>query len=164
MRNHDSIFFLWLAFRASAASLLLGILAVAELAPAQAQDRKIEQAIKHRQGAFSVMSIYFSRLLQTVKGDRPYDLQQTVSDAKTVEFLSRLLWEGFAPGTDKGNTHIKDDIWLDEDKFKELAAELQTKTTLLAKAAETGDLKRITQAFESTRDICSACHKTFRND
>jgi hypothetical protein len=34
-----------------------------------AQDRKTEQAIKHRRAAFTVMSTYFSRLLQTVEGD-----------------------------------------------------------------------------------------------
>ena len=39
-----------------------------------AQDRKAEQAIKHRRAAFVLMSTYFSRLPQTVEGDRPFDL------------------------------------------------------------------------------------------
>ena len=39
---------------------------------ALAQVRKAEQAIKHRRAAFVLMSTCFSRLLQTVEGDRPF--------------------------------------------------------------------------------------------
>lgn len=65
-----------------------------------AQDRKAEQAIKHRRAAFVLMSTYFSRLLQTVEGDRPFDPVLVAKDARLVEELSRLPWEGFAPGTE----------------------------------------------------------------
>lgn len=127
-------------------------------------DRKVEQAIKHRKSAFVLMSTYFSRLLQTVKKDRPYDARQTIADARTVEFLSSLPWEGFAPGTEKGDTKARDDIWFEEEKFKVLAAELQLKTKALVVATETQDLARIALAFERVRDTCSACHKAFRKD
>ena len=60
------------------------------------------------------------------------------------------------------DTKAKEDIWFEEERFKKLGLELEGKTTLLAKAAETGDLKRIKAAFESARDTCSACHKAFR--
>ena len=131
-------------------------------APAQSQDRKIEQAIKHRRAAFTLMSTYFSRLLQTVEGDRPFDAKQVLIDARMVETISRLPWEGFTAGTERGDTKAKEDIWFEEERFKKLGLELEGKTTLLAKAAETGDLKRIKAAFESARDSCSACHKAFR--
>lgn len=127
-----------------------------------AQDRKIEQAIKHRQGAFTVMSTYWSRLLQTYEGNRPYDAKATIADAKVVEYMSRLPWEGFVPGSEVGNTKAKEDIWLDEEKFHKLARELETKTTALTKAAETNDVKKFKVAFENARDTCSACHKEFR--
>jgi cytochrome c556 len=129
---------------------------------AHAQDKKIEQAIKHRRAAFTLMSTYFSRLLQTVEGDRPFDARQVALDSKMVEVLSRLPWEGFAPGTDHGDTRAKEDIWLEEEKFKKLGAEFEAKATLLAKAGESVDIKRLKQAFESTRDTCTVCHKAFR--
>ncbi len=50
--------------------------------PATGQDRMAEQAIKHRRAAFTVMGTYFSRLLQTVEGDRPFDAKQVKSDAR----------------------------------------------------------------------------------
>ncbi len=101
---------------------------------AHAQDRKVEQAIKHRRAAFVLMSTYFSRLLQTVEGDRPFDTAQVA----------------------------KEDIWLDEDHFKRLAADLQTRTATLSKAAATGQMAPLKSAFESTRNACNDCHKAFR--
>lgn len=132
------------------------------LLPAMAQDRKSEQSIKHRRAAFTVMSTYFSRLLQTVEGHRPFNALQVKSDAQLVEILSHLPWEGFAPGTEHGETKAKEDIWFEEDRFKKLGADLELKTSALTRAAETSDLKKIKQAFEQTRDACNACHKDFR--
>ncbi len=129
---------------------------------AQAQDTKIEQAIKHRRAAFTTMSTYFSRLLQTVSADRPYDAKQVLEDAQNVAWLSRLPWEGFIAGSEHGDTRAKEDIWLEEEAFKKQAGTLETKATLLVKAAESGDLKKIKLAFEQTRDACNTCHKEFR--
>ena len=130
----------------------------------QAQDRKAEQAIKHRRAAFTLMSTYFSRLLQTVEGDRPFDPTLVAADARTVEMLSRLPWGGFAPGTERGETRAKEDIWLEEDRFKQLAQDLQRQTTELSRVAAGGDLSQLKIAFHKTRDICATCHKAFRRD
>jgi cytochrome c556 len=141
------------------ASVLMGALPATLLA----QDRKAEQAIKHRRAAFALMSTYFSRLLQTVEGDRPYNAKAVAADAKTVEMLSQLPWEGFAPGSEKGDTKAKEDIWLEEDKFKLLAKKFQEQATNLSKVGQTGDLAALKVAFEKTRDTCNACHKEFRH-
>jgi len=58
------------------------------------------RAIKHRRAGFTLMSTYFSRLLQSVEGDRPFNPSLVISDARTVETLSRLPWEGFVPGSE----------------------------------------------------------------
>ena len=126
------------------------------------EDRKIDQAIKHRKASFTLMSTYWSRILQTVEGDRPYDANAVITDAKKVEYLSRLPWEGFVAGSERGDTKAKDDIWLDEEQFKKLAKELEVKTTNLVKVADLKDLKKLKVAFEQARDVCSACHKEFR--
>lgn len=127
-----------------------------------AQDRKAEQAIKHRRAAFTLMSTYFSRLLQTVEGDRPFDARMVAADAQMVEILSRLPWEGFAPGSERGDTRAKDDIWLEEDRFKQLAQDLQRQTAELSRVASTGDLGRLKSAFMQVRDTCNNCHRAFR--
>jgi cytochrome c556 len=142
-----------------AASIVIGILPTTLLA----QDRKAEQAIKHRRSAFVLMSTYFSRLLQIVEGDRPFNAKAVAADTKTVELLSQLPWEGFAPGSEKGDTKAKEDIWLEEDKFKLLAKKFQEQATNLSKVGQTGDLNALKVSFEKTRDTCNACHKEFRH-
>jgi cytochrome c556 len=143
---------------------LAGAFVLLAALPAHAQDRKIEQAIKHRRAAFTLMSTYVSRMVQTVDGGRPFDAARTLADAKAVEYLSRLPWEGFVDGSDRGDTRAVADIWLEEDRFRKMARDLETRTTALRQAAETADLKKFKQAFEPMRDACSACHKAFRKD
>lgn len=131
---------------------------------ANAQDRKIEQAIKHRKAAFTLMATYVNRMVQTVDGHRPFDAKQMAQDAKAVELLSKLPWEGFVEGSERGDTRAKDDIWFEEDKFKRYANDLQTKTAAVTVAAELGDLKRFQAAVGQMRDACNTCHKAFRKD
>lgn len=129
-----------------------------------ALDRKSEQAIKHRRAAFALMSTYFSRLVQTVDEDRPFDASQVKRDALTLESLSRLPWEGFVAGTESGDSRARDDIWFEEDAFRKLANDLQTAASTLAKTAATGDLAALRSSVRATRDVCNACHKRFRKD
>ncbi len=128
-----------------------------------AQDRKAEQAIKHRRAAFVLMSTYFSRLLQTVEGGRPFDATQVLGDARRVELIAGLPWEGFAAGTERGDTRAKADIWLDEDRFNDMVTTLKDRTVELSKAAASGDQTALRTAFYQTRDVCDACHKDFRS-
>ena len=141
----------------------LGLIALLACGNSFAQeDRKIEQAIKHRKAAFTLMATYWSRLLQTVEGTRPYDPNAVIADAKKVEYLSYLPWEGFVAGSERGDTKAKDDIWLDEEQFKKMAKDLEAKTSNLVKVAELKDSKKLKIAFEQARDTCNACHKQFR--
>lgn len=130
----------------------------------QAQDRKIEAAIKHRRAAFTLMSTYVNRLVQTIEGGRPFDPARSLEDARSVEFISRLPWEGFVPGSERGETRARDDIWFEEDRFRKLAVELQARAGALARAAESRDLQRLKVAVEDMRDTCDRCHKAFRKD
>jgi cytochrome c556 len=87
-----------------------------------------------------------------------------IQDAKTVELLSKLPWEGFVEGSERGDTRAKDDIWFEDEKFKRYANELQFKSAGVTAAAESGDLKRFKAAVGQMRDACNACHKAFRKD
>ncbi len=129
-----------------------------------AQDRKIEQAIKHRKAAFTLMATYVNRMVQTVDGHRPFDAKQMAQDAKAVELLSKLPWEGFVEGSERGDTRAKDDIWFEDEKFKRYATDLQVKTIAVSSAAESGDLKRFGAAVGQMREACNTCHKAFRKD
>ena len=134
------------------------------VSPALAQDRRTEQAIKHRRAAFTLMATYVNRMVQTAEGNRPFDARLTAADARAVALLSQLPWEGFIEGSERGDTRAREDIWLEEEKFKAYAADLQGQSAKLVVAAEAADLKRFKALLVEMRNTCSACHKAYRKD
>lgn len=142
----------------AAASALLAL-----SAPASAQFAKPEDAIKYRQSALSVMGTHFGRVGAMASGRAPYDAKVAADNAEIVAAMSKLPWAGFMPGTDKGNTKAKPEIWTEQAKFKEYNEKLQAETTKLAAASKTGNLDSLKTAFAATADTCKACHDAFRN-
>ncbi|MEO7642393.1 MAG: cytochrome c, partial [Ramlibacter sp.] len=107
-------------------------------APAAAQFAKPEDAIKYRQGVLFAMSQHFGRLGAMANGRVPFDAKVAADNADIVSDLSKLPWTAFGPGTDKGTTKAKAEIWSEQAKFKEHADKLAGETGKLAAAARTG--------------------------
>lgn len=141
---------------------LIALLLAISSCPAAAQDLKSELQIRHRRAAFTLMASYFSRILNVVDGEVAYDRQAVIDNARLVETLSRLPWDGFAPGSEFGDTRAKPEIWLDEDRFRGLARDMQKKVRELRIAAETGNPAKVKSAFVEARKSCGACHDEFR--
>jgi cytochrome c556 len=118
--------------------------------------------INHRRAAFTLMSSYFSRILNVVDGEVDFDKNSVIQSAKTVEMLSKLPLIGFAPGTEFGETRAKPEIWFEEDEFEKLAVDMQNKVRDLRIAAEKGDPAQIKLAFVTARKSCGACHDRYR--
>jgi len=148
------------AFACIAAAATLMALA----APASAQFAKPEDAIKYRQGAFTVMGAHFSRIGAMANGKVPYDAKAAADNAAVVAEMAKLPWAGFGPGTDKGgNTKAKPEIWTEQAKFKEGGDKLMAESAKLATAAKAGNLDALKTAFAATADTCKSCHDAFRN-
>lgn len=131
-------------------------------APAFAQFQKPEDAVKYRKGALTVMANHFSRIGAMANGRVPFDAKVAAESAAIVETMSKLPWEGFVAGTDKGDTAALPAIWTEQAKFKEGSDKLQTATAQLAAAARTGNLDSVKTAFGATAQTCKACHDAFR--
>ena len=131
---------------------------------ASAQLNSSDAAIRHRKAAFTLMNTYFVRMYQVTEGERPYKPEEMIESARLVEMISKLPWTGFAPGSDSGNTKAKPDIWLEEERFKQLAERMQGEVSRLHAATQTRDLRIIKAAFGRARESCQACHKVFRAD
>ena len=131
-------------------------------ASAFAQFQKPEDAVKYRKGALTVMANHFGRIGAMANGRAPFDAKLAAESAAIVETMSKLPWEGFVPGTDKGDTAALPVIWTEQAKFKESADKLQTATAQLAAAAKTGNLDSVKTAFGATAQTCKACHDAFR--
>ena len=145
------------------ACLALAAALVAMAAPAAAQFAKPEDAIKYRQSALFVMSQHFGRVGAMANGRVPFDAKLAAENADIVAEMAKLPWAAFGPGTYKGNTKAKPDIWTEQAKFKESSDKLIAESAKLATAAKTGNLDAVKTAFAATAGTCKACHDAFRN-
>lgn len=138
------------------------IAGVAGVAQAQAPFAKPEHAIKYRQSALFVMGQHFGRIGAVVKGERPYNKDEVAWNAAIAEVMSKLPWDGFVAGTDKGETRAKPEIWTESAKFKSAAEKMQQEISKLAQVSQGGDLGAIKAQFGATGKACKACHDDFR--
>ena len=131
---------------------------------AQAQFAKVEDAVKYRKSAFTVMATHFSRVGAVVKGEKPYDKAAVESDVAIVEMMSKLPWHALTPGSNTSDSRAKPEIWKEQDKFKAGADKLQAEVGKLSIAAKSGDLNAIKSAFGGVGQSCKACHDNYRKD
>lgn len=146
------------------APLALALAFGALSAPAFAQFQKPEDAVKYRKSALTVMSNHFGRIGAMANGRVPFDAKAAAESAAVVETMSKLPWEGFVAGTDKGETRALPVVWTEPAKFKEGSEKLQAETAKLNAAAKTGNLDAIKTAFGAVGQSCKACHDVYRKD
>jgi cytochrome c556 len=144
------------------AGLVLTTLLAAPFA-AQAQFAKVEDAVKYRKSALSLMGTHFGRIGAVVKGERPYDKAAVEADAALVETFAKLPWAAFPAGSDTADSKAKPEIWKEQEKFRAGAEKLEAETAKLSTAARSGDLAAIKAAFGAVGQTCKACHDNYRN-
>jgi len=126
--------------------------------------QKPEDAIKYRQGAFRVMSAHFGALGAMANGRAPFDAAAASRHADVIALVSHLPFAGFVPGSDKGETRAKPEVWTEQAKFKGNAEKMQEAVAKLATAAKTGNLDTMKAAFGPAAQTCKACHDDFRKE
>jgi cytochrome c556 len=147
------------------ATLALAAAAFVLAGPASAQSfQKPEDAIRYRQGAFRVLSAHFGALGAMANGRAPYDAQAASHHADVIALVSHLPYTAFGPGTDKGDTRAKPEVWTEQAKFKESADKMQDAVAKLAAAAKTGSVENLKTAFGPAGQTCKACHDNFRKE
>jgi cytochrome c556 len=132
--------------------------------PASAQFQKPEDAIKYRKAAFTVMANHFGRIGAMANGKAPFDAKAAAENAALVAELASLPGTAFGPGTDKGETRAKPEIWSEADKFKAGMSKMVEETAKLNAAARTGDLAQLKTAFGAAAQTCKSCHDNFRKE
>jgi len=145
-------------------TLAAAVLAVATALPAAAQFAKPEDAIKYRKAVFTVMGTHFGRVAAMANGRAPFDPKVAADSAEIATAMSTLPYVAFLPGTDKGETRAKPEIWTDFDKVKLLAEKMQAEMVKLNAAAKTGNIDSIKAAVGETGKACKACHDDYRKE
>jgi len=142
----------------SAVAIALGSASVA-----QARD-PMKDAIKARQSAFTLMAANFGPMGAMAKGKMPFNKDEFAKRAANLEMLSRMPWEFFVPGSDKGRTESKSDVWSKPDEFKAKAEDFEKAAAELAVVSKEGDKEATIAQFRKTAKTCKACHKQFKED
>lgn len=143
-------------------ALLFAGVALTLAIPASAQFAKAEDAVKYRKSALFVMQQNFGRVAGMAGGKIPFDAKVAAESAAVADFAAKLPWAGFGPGTDKGDTKAKPEIWTDKAKFDDYANKMQAEMSKLAAAAKSGNLDSIKVAVNATGGACKSCHDDFR--
>ncbi len=124
-----------------------------------------DRVIAYRQNVLGLVGWNFSALSQMVRGQRDWDAAEFTRRAERVASLSKMLDEGFTPGSDKGaDTEALPAIWENFDDFSAKLADFEREADALATVARAGDVDAIKAQFAKTGGTCKACHDQYKAD
>lgn len=124
---------------------------------------KEEPMQSFRQSYFTLLAMNFGPMAAMVKGEMPWDDAKMLSLAEDVAAITSIdVSRAFGPGTDKGTTRAKPEIWENTDDFLEKYQALQASASELLSAAQSGDKKAIGGALKETGGACKACHDEYK--
>ena len=130
---------------------------------AYAQFSNPEEAIKYRKSVMFLIWQHFKPMGEVVKGKAPYDKDAFSTNAGAVAKLADLPYEdALVPGSDKGDTTMTSAAFEKPGRFKKALESFKSETSMLASAANTGDINKIKAQFGKVAQNCNACHKQFR--
>ncbi|TCO77751.1 c-type cytochrome [Chromatocurvus halotolerans] len=124
---------------------------------------KDEPLQSYRQSIFALIGANFGPIAAMVKGDTAWDQDAMEGYADDLEDIVDLdLLRGFAPGSEKGTTRAKPEIWDNMDDFEAKLEDLRDAAEALEEAAGSGDRKAIASAVRDTGGACKACHDEYK--
>jgi len=125
------------------------------------EDLRPGQPVKTRQTAFKEMLRVFEPM-GTMLRDGKYD-------AGKFEILATELiakrdgpWMHFGPDTNYPPTKAKPEVWEKQAEFEEEREAFVRSTDSLLIAAQSKELKNVTDAYSKVYDHCQSCHQDFK--
>lgn len=140
-----------------AAILLATVTACGETA-----DNRAGQPVMHRRAAFKKILLAFEPMGVQLREKR-YNASQFLAQAKELAGVKDGPWPYFGPDTNYPPTHAKGKVWSDPEQFETARQTFLKATENLVRAAETGDEKQVTPAYEAVHDSCRTCHDAFKD-
>lgn len=113
----------------------------------------------------------FKQMLKTsedlggmLRGRLAFDEKRFAAGAQALDQLSRQPWQHFPQIAESERSTAKPEVWQQQERFQQLARELEGATAALASASQVQPLKpeALTPLVQRVEDDCEACHKEFR--
>ena len=140
----------------------LAALALAAIAvPAFAQQVKVEDQIKYRRAAYTLMGLNFGSLGAMAQDKKPYNQEEAQRNADFVAMLSTVPKGYFGEGTDK-DTKAKPEIWAKRADFDSKMDKMVSEAQKLPAVVRGGDLAAFKKQVGDVGAACKACHDDYR--
>ncbi|WP_193771255.1 c-type cytochrome [Candidatus Magnetaquicoccus inordinatus] len=120
-------------------------------------------AIVHRQGIYKTMAGHMTAMksILFLGFEAPQDLS---FHAQGILDSFMHMGNSYPPGSDKGETKAKPEIWSQPEKVKQRAMDAVGAAKDLVAATSGSDKKVMVTAFKTMGEKCKACHDDFRKE
>ena len=139
------------------AAVILAATAVA----VQAQQVKLEDQVKFRRAAYTLMNLNFGSLAAMAQDKKPYNQEEATRNADFVAMLSTVPRNYFGEGTDK-DTKAKPEIWSHRADFDAKMDKMVGEAQKLPAVVRGADLAAIKKQVGDLGSACKACHEEYR--
>ena len=117
-----------------------------------------------RQSYFALLGMTFSPMGDMVKGKIEWNDALFTEWANDLNHAAQFGVErGFAPGSEKGTTRAKADIWSNMDDFQSKLDDFRAAAATLAETAAGGNQAASRDQFIATGGTCKACHDEYKS-
>ena len=142
--------------------LLLGLLAVTLLAGCDRVDPN--SPLGKRQALFEEMLRTSEDLGGMLRGRLSFNEQRFAEGATKLDELSRQPWQHFPQVREEARSSARDEVWQRQERFQQLARELEQATAALVLAVAEVPLKAdaVRAPMQRVEDSCEGCHQEFR--
>jgi len=141
-------------------SAIAAVILAATAVAAQAQV-KLEDQIKYRRAAYTLMSLNFGSLGAMAQDKKPFNKDEAIRNADFVAMLSTVPKQYFGEGTDK-DTKAKPEIWTNRADFDAKMDKMVGEAQKLPAAVRAGDMAAFKKQVGDTGAACKACHDDYR--
>lgn len=99
-----------------------------------------------------------------LRGRIQYDEALFVEKALLLDDLSKQPWQHFPTVKEDDKTSARDDVWQRQERFQELARDLESTTARLVESTTQQPLNKSVLAIrvQAVEDSCESCHQEFR--
>ncbi|OYT95276.1 MAG: cytochrome C [Pseudomonas sp. PGPPP3] len=143
--------------------LLVIVLAGLSLAACERLDPN--SPLGQRKAIFKQMLKTSEQLGGMLRGRISFNEADFVAGASQLDVLVKTPWQHFPQVRDEGKSSAKDEVWQNQQRFNELARQLEMSTAGLLAATAQKPLtpKTLVAPLNQVEAACKACHQEFRD-
>ena len=127
----------------------------------QAQQTKVEDQVKYRKAAYTLMGLNFGSLGAMAQDKKPFNKDEATRNADFVAMLAPVPKGYFGEGTGT-DTKAKPEIWTHRADFEAKMDKMVSEAQKLPAVVRGGDMSAFKKQVGDVGAACKACHDDFR--